>query len=82
LHGEEREPSQSKNDPAPNFDTEKDPDDGVSWYEPMTGAQACYLKTLSGECDEPGAFAPDLTKAEALKRIDALNAKRRPVRHR
>ena len=48
----------------------------------MTGAQACYLKTLSGECDEPGAFAPDLTKAEASKRIDALKAKRRPVRHR
>jgi hypothetical protein len=26
------------------------------------------------------AFAPDLTKAEASKRIDALKAKRRPVR--
>ena len=48
----------------------------------MTGAQASYLKTLSEECDEPGAFAPDLTKAEASKRIDALKAKRRPVRHR
>ena len=74
--------SNPKIDPAPNFDTEKDPDDGVSWDEPMTGAQASYLKTLSEECDEPGAFAPDLTKAEALKRIDALKAKRRPVRHR
>jgi len=36
-----------KIDPALNFDTEKDPDDGVSWDEPMTGAQASYLKTLS-----------------------------------
>jgi hypothetical protein len=48
----------------------------------MTGAQASYLKTLSEECDEPDAFALDLTKAEASKRIDALKAKRRPVRHR
>ena len=47
----------------------------------MTGAQASYLNTLSEECDEPGAFAPDLTKAEASERIDALNAKRRLVRH-
>jgi DUF3072 family protein len=47
----------------------------------MTSAQASYLNTLS-ECDEPGAFAPDLTKAEASKRIDALKAKRRSVRHR
>jgi DUF3072 family protein len=39
-------------------------------------------KTLSEECNEPGAFAPDLTKAEASKRIDAIKAKRRPVRHR
>ena len=38
-------------------------DDWISGDEPMTGAQASYLKTLSEECDEPGAFAPDLTKA-------------------
>lgn len=54
----------------------------MSGDESMTGAQASYLKTLSEECDEPEAFAPDLTKAEASKRIDALKAKRRPVRHR
>lgn len=36
----------------------------------MTGAQASYLKTLSEECGELEAFAPDLTKAEAAKRID------------
>jgi len=71
-----------KIDPAPNSNTEKDPDEWVSGDEPMTGAQASYLKTLSEECDEPDAFASDLTKAEASKRIDALKAKRRPVRHR
>ena len=46
----------------------------------MAGAQASYLKTLSEECDEPDAFQPDLTKAEASKRIDALRARRHPVR--
>jgi hypothetical protein len=70
-----------KIDPAPNSNTEKDPDDWVSGDEPMTGAQASYL-TLSEESGEPDAFAPALTKAEASKRIDALKARRRPVRHR
>lgn len=71
-----------KLNPSPNSNTEKAPDDWVSGGEPMTGAQASYLKTLSEECDEPDAFAPDLTKAEASKRIDALETKRRPVRYR
>jgi hypothetical protein len=53
----------------------KDPADWVSGDEAMTGAQASYLKTLSEEAHEPGAFAPDLTKAEASRRIDALKAK-------
>lgn len=68
--------------PSSNSNTEKDPDDWVSGDEPMTGAQASYLKTLSEEHAKPDAFASDLTKAEASKRIDALKAKRRPVRHR
>jgi hypothetical protein len=38
----------------------------------MTGAQASYLKTLSEEAGE--AFDPSLTKAEASRRIDALQA--------
>ena len=67
-----------KIDPAPNSNTEKEPDDWVSGNDPMTGAQASYLKTLSEECDEPDSFQADLTKAEASKRIDALKAKRRP----
>jgi hypothetical protein len=68
--------------PAPNSNTEKEADDWVSGDDPMTGAQASYLKTLSEECDEPESFRADLTKAEASKRIDALKAKRSPVRHR
>ena len=39
----------------------------------MTGAQASYLKTLSEEAGEP--FDETLTKAEASKQIDALQAK-------
>jgi hypothetical protein len=71
-----------KLDPAPPSNTEKEPDDWVSGDDPMTGAQASYLKTLSEECGEPESFQPGLTKAEASKRIDALKARRRPVRHR
>jgi hypothetical protein len=49
---------------------EKDPDDWITGDEPMTGAQASYLKTLS---EEAGAeFDASLTKAEASKRIDEL----------
>jgi len=39
----------------------------------MTGAQASYLKTLCKEAGEP--FDPNLTKAEASKRIEELQAK-------
>jgi hypothetical protein len=45
----------------PTGNAEKDPDDWTTGDEPMTGAQASYLKTLS--------------KAEASKRIDALQEK-------
>ena len=41
----------------------------------MTGAQTSYLKTLTEQAHEPDAFADDLTKAEASKRIDALKGK-------
>jgi Protein of unknown function (DUF3072) len=53
----------------------KDPDDWISGEDPMTGAQASYLKTLSEQLHEPDAYASNLTKAEASKRIDALKAK-------
>ena len=45
----------------------------VSGDEPMTGAQASYLKTLSEEAGE--TFDDSLTKADASKRIDALQEK-------
>jgi hypothetical protein len=52
--------------------TEKDPDEWVTGGEPMTGAQASYLKTLSDEAKQP--FDDQLTKADASKRIDELQA--------
>ncbi|KQQ38473.1 MAG: DUF3072 domain-containing protein [Oxalobacteraceae bacterium] len=64
-----------KTDPDPASNTEKDPDDWVTGDEPMTGAQGSYLKTLSEQAKEPDAFAEDLSKAEASKRIDALREK-------
>jgi hypothetical protein len=63
--------------PNPKTDTfsnaEKDPDDWTTGDEKMTGAQASYLKTLSEEAHEE--FDDTLTKAEASKRIDALQEK-------
>ncbi|MFO6465597.1 DUF3072 domain-containing protein [uncultured Jannaschia sp.] len=59
-----------KQDAPGNAD--KDPDDWVTGDEAMTGAQASYLKTLSEEAGEP--FDPGLSKADASKRIDALQA--------
>jgi len=62
-----------KADPDPGSNTEKPVEDWVTGDEPMTGAQASYLKTLSEEAGEE--FDPNLTKADASKRIDALQAK-------
>lgn len=59
----------------PNSNLEKNPEEWVSGGEPMTGAQASYLKTLSEEAHEPEAFSEDLTKAEASERIDRLKHK-------
>ena len=49
---------------------QKDPSDWVTADEPMTGAQASYLKTLCEEATP--AFDADLTKAKASLRIDEL----------
>ena len=52
---------------------QKDPDNWTTGDEPMTGAQASYLKTL---CEEAGEeFDPDMTKADASKKIDTLQSK-------
>jgi len=51
--------------------TEKDPRDWVSGDDPITGAQASYLKTLSEQAHKP-LPTKDLTKAEASELIDKL----------
>ncbi|XXU47344.1 DUF3072 domain-containing protein [Sorangium sp. So ce1014] len=53
--------------------TRKDPEQWKTGDEPMTGAQASYLQTLSQEAGVD--FEANLTKAEASKRIDELQAK-------
>ncbi len=57
----------------PMTNTEKDPDQWVTGEEAMTGAQASYLQTLSQEADVE--FDPELSKADASKRIDELQEK-------
>ena len=49
---------------------EKDPAEWKTGAEPMTGAQASYLKTLADQANEE--FDENLTKAEASRRIDEL----------
>ncbi len=61
------------NEEIKGSNTEKDPDEWTTGDEPMTGAQASYLKTLSDEANEP--FDDSLSKAEASKRIDELQEK-------
>ena len=46
---------------------EKDPEDWVTGDEPMTGAQASYLRTLSDQASEP---------------FDERSLRRRPRAHR
>jgi hypothetical protein len=63
-------PENPKDHPTGN--AEKNPDDWTTGGEAMTGAQASYLKTLSEEANTE--FEDGLTKAEASKRIDELQA--------
>jgi uncharacterized damage-inducible protein DinB len=58
---------------ADQSNAEKDPDDWVTGDEPMTGAQASYLRTLTQEAGEE--FDDGLTKAQASQRIEELQAK-------
>ncbi len=66
--------------PKPHADPKSEPvsnaakpvDDWTTGDERMTGAQASYLKTLSEEAGDLEAYDEDLTKAEASRRIDAL----------
>jgi hypothetical protein len=78
-------PSKTKNDatsrrtdppPAPHSgSTARKNADDRSGDEAMTAAQATHLKALAEQAREPEAFSSRLTKAEASKRIEALEAK-------
>lgn len=63
---------QDRDDSVPT-NTRKDPDEWVTGEESMTGAQASYLKTLAEEAGEH--VDETMTKAEASKRIDELQAR-------
>jgi hypothetical protein len=55
---------------------EKEPDDWTTGDEPMTGPQRSYLETLTHQAGEDAAEDLDgLSKADASKRIDDLQAK-------
>ena len=51
----------------------KPPEEWATGSEPMTGPQRSYLQTLCREAGEE--FNENLTKAEASKKIDELQAK-------
>ena len=65
--------SNSKTEPTDN--TKKDPEEWVSGDDPMTGAQASYLKTLCEQAGTPELYDDNLTKAEASKLIDEMRDK-------
>ena len=69
--------SNPKTEPTDN--TRKDPDEWVSGNDPMTGAQASYLKTLCEQADTPDAYNDNLSKAEASKLIDEMREKAKVV---
>jgi DUF3072 family protein len=75
-HAPRPETENPKQAPDASSNQIKDPDDWVTGDEPMTGAQASYLKTLSEQAHDPDAYEPDLDKAEASKRIDQLKKER------
>ena len=52
---------------------EKDPSEWTTGEEPMTGPQRSYLQTLCREAGEE--FNDKLSKAEASKKIEELQAK-------
>lgn len=68
---EEAEMAENKGEIGGN--AQKDPATWTTGEEPMTGAQKSYLQTL---CEEAGEEMDDsLSKAEASRRIDALQDK-------
>ena len=69
---EDKDLENPKTNPDASGNQIKEPEDWVTGHEPMTGAQASYLKTLSEQAHDPQAYDPELDKAEASKRIDQL----------
>ena len=57
----------------PMQNPEKDPEEWTTGGEPMTGPQRSYLQTLCREAGEE--FNEKLSKAEASKKIEELQAK-------
>jgi hypothetical protein len=57
----------------PMQNPEKDPEDWTTGKDPMTVPQRSYLQTLCREAGEE--FNEELTKAEALKKIEELQAR-------
>lgn len=62
-----------RSEEAHRSNLEKDPESWTTGDEPMTGAQRSYLHTLAEEAGEE--VSDDLTKAEASRRIDELQAR-------
>jgi transcription elongation GreA/GreB family factor len=62
LQAGDRSEQNPKIDPAPHSNIEKEPDDRVSGGEPMTGAQASYLKQYPRSAATRKAFSPTLPK--------------------
>ena len=73
MADEQQQPQQDDAQGAQPSNTQKDPDEWVTGDEPMTGAQASYLRTLSQEANEE--FDESLTKAQASRRIDELQSR-------
>lgn len=65
--------AEDSNQSTDNTNTIKDPDEWSTGKEPMTGAQHSYLKTLVDQAGEE--VDETLNKAEASKKIDALQHK-------
>ena len=65
---------QSRGDqPPPREEPPDPPEEWVTGDEPMTQAQAAYLRTLCREAGEE--FDETLTKADASRRIDELQSR-------
>ena len=65
--------SQSRTTDNDTSNAIKDPDEWKTGDEGMTGARRSYLQTLADEAGEE--VDPNLTKAEASKRIEELQQK-------